>query len=51
MAQFVVIGIDMNAALKMAYALGYRQKAVAEMLTACESGLMAAITERLSNQR
>lgn len=49
MTQFAVVGIDMNAALKMAEALGYDSGATAVLLPACEAGMVSAINARLSS--
>ena len=49
MAQFAVIGIDMNAAIKIGEALGYDATGLAELLPACENGMMAAMNEKIGN--
>jgi len=49
MAQFAVIGIDMTAALKIAEALNIDPTSTAELLPACESGMVSAINEKLSS--
>lgn len=47
-AQFVAVGIDMNAALQIAQARGYEISSVADLMPACESGMVTAINEKLS---
>jgi len=49
MAQFAVIGLDMNAAIKIGEALGYDATGLAELLPACENGMMAAMNEKIGN--
>lgn len=49
MAQFVVIGIDMNAALKIAEALGHEVTAVTELALACETGMVATMNEKIKS--
>ncbi len=46
--QFAVVGIDMNAALKIGTAFGYDQVSLAELLPACEAGIVAAINKKIS---
>jgi hypothetical protein len=48
MAQFAVIGIDMNAALKIAEALCIDPISIAELLPACESGMVSAINAKVN---
>lgn len=48
-AQLAVIGIDMNAALKIAETLGHEVAAVADLLPACEAGMTAAMNEKIGN--
>lgn len=47
-AQLAVIGIDMNAALKIAETLGHEVTAVADLLPACESGMVSAINAKVN---
>jgi len=47
MAQFVVIGIDVSAALKIAETLGYDLAGVSELLSGCEVGMVAALNDKL----
>ncbi|MDD3030509.1 MAG: hypothetical protein PHS57_09620 [Alphaproteobacteria bacterium] len=47
-AQFVVLGIDMNAALKIAETLGHEAATVADLLPACESGMVTAINAKVN---
>lgn len=49
MAQFAVIGLDMNAAIKIGEALGYDPTGLAELLPACEAGMTAAMNEKIGN--
>ena len=42
-----VIGLDLGACLSIGLALGYDATALAELLPAAESGLIAALNERL----
>ena len=42
-----VIGLDLGTCLAIGLALGYDATALAELLPACESGLIAALNERL----
>ena len=49
-SQTVVIGMDFNAYLKMADALGYSCQSSAELLTACEAGTVAALNEKILNE-
>jgi hypothetical protein len=44
----IVIGIDLTAALAIGNALGHDVHALAELLSAAEAGLVAAINSRLS---
>lgn len=46
--QLAVIGLDMNAALKIAETLGHEVSAVAELLPACESGMVSAINTKVN---
>ena len=46
-AQLAVIGIDMNAAIKLAEVLMYDIASAAELLPACESGMITAINEKI----
>lgn len=46
-SQTVVIGMDFNAYLKMADALGYGCQSSAELLTACEVGIVEALNEKI----
>ena len=48
MSQFVVIGLDMNAAIKIGEALGYDATGLAELLPACESGMVSAINAKVN---
>ena len=48
MTQMVVIGLDFTAAMKLAEAIGHDLTAVANLLPACEDGMVAAINEKLS---
>ncbi len=48
-SQTVVIGMDFNAYLKMADALGYSCQSSAELLTACEAGIVGALNEKIGN--
>lgn len=48
MAQFAVIGIDMNAALKIAEALNIDPTGTAELLPSCESGMVSAINTKIN---
>ena len=48
MAQFAVIGIDMNAALKIAEALNIDSTSTAELLPSCESGMVSAINAKIN---
>ena len=48
MTQMAVIGMDFGAALKLAEATGHDLTAVAQLLPACEDGMVAAINEKLS---
>ena len=50
-AQLAIIGVDMNAALKIAETLGHEVAAVAELLPACESGMVSAINEKIQTNR
>ncbi|QQR70112.1 MAG: hypothetical protein IPI58_04775 [Alphaproteobacteria bacterium] len=47
-AQLAVIGIDMNAALKIAETLGHEVAAVADLLPACEAGMVSAINAKVN---
>jgi hypothetical protein len=47
-AQLAVIGIDMNAALKIAEALGYDVTGVTDLLPACEAGMVSAINVKVN---
>lgn len=47
MCQFAVVGIDMNAALKMAELLGYDVACISELLLGCETGMVAALNEKI----
>jgi len=47
-AQIAVVGIDMNAALKIADALGHDVSGVAELLPACETGMVSAINAKVN---
>ena len=47
-AQLAVIGIDMNAALKIAETLGHKVAAVADLLLACEAGMVSAINAKVN---
>ena len=49
MTQFLVIGLDINAAMKIAEALGYHSTASANLLPACEDGIIAALNTRNSH--
>jgi hypothetical protein len=46
--QLAVIGIDMNAALKIAETLGHEAATVADLLPACESGMVTAINAKVN---
>jgi len=48
MSQFIVVGIDMTAALKLAEALGYDLSGIAELLPACEAGMVSAINTKVN---
>ncbi len=48
MAQFAVIGIDMTAALKITEALCIDPIGIAELLPACESGMISAINAKVN---
>ncbi len=48
MTQLAVIGIDLAAAMQLASALGHDLTAAANLLPACEDGMVAAINEKLS---
>ncbi len=47
-AQFAVIGIDMNAALKIGEAFGYDLIGLGELLPSCESGMVSAINAKVN---
>ncbi|MGE0108146.1 MAG: hypothetical protein AB7S81_00035 [Bdellovibrionales bacterium] len=47
-AGFGVMGIDMDAAMKVGEALGYDSHALAELLPSCESGLVTAINQKVN---
>lgn len=47
-SQTTVIGMDFDAYLKMAEALGYSCQSSAELLAACETGVVTAINERIA---
>ena len=42
--------MDFNAYLKMAEALGYSCQSSAELLTACETGVVSGINEKIVNE-
>jgi len=46
-AQIAIVGIDLNAALRVAEALSYDKTAAAELLAASESGIIWAINKQL----
>jgi hypothetical protein len=48
--QTTVIGMDFNAYLKMAEALGYSCQAAAELLPACEAGAVDALNEKILSE-
>ncbi|MDD3183407.1 MAG: hypothetical protein PHD48_11485 [Alphaproteobacteria bacterium] len=48
MTQFVVLGLDIGAAIKMGEALGYDATALAELLPFCESGMVSAINAKVN---
>ena len=48
MTQFIVIGLDMGAAIKIGEALGYDVPALAELLPSCESGMVSAINAKVN---
>jgi len=48
--QTTVIGMDFNAYLKMAEALGYSCQSSAELLTACETGVVTALNEKILSE-
>lgn len=48
MTKFVVIGLDMGAALKIGEALGYDRTGLAEFLPSCESGMVSAINAKVN---
>ena len=47
-AQFAIVGIDMNAALKIAETLGHETVCIAELLPSCESGMVSAINVKVN---
>lgn len=47
--QFAVVGIDMNAAIQLAEALGYDKTSIGELFFACENGIIAAINQKYYN--
>lgn len=47
MAQWTVVGLDMNAVIKIGEALGYDATGLAELLPACEAGMTAAMNEKI----
>ncbi len=47
-AQIIILGLDMNAALKIADALGHDASSMAELLPACESGMVSAINAKVN---
>lgn len=47
MAQWTVVGFDMIAAIKVGEALGYDATGLAELLLACEAGVVAALNEKI----
>ncbi len=47
-AQLAVIGVDMNAALKIAEALGHDVTGVTDLLSACEAGMVSAINAKVN---
>ncbi|MFH1158918.1 MAG: hypothetical protein V1721_08620 [Pseudomonadota bacterium] len=42
--------MDFNAYLKMAEALGYSCQSAAELLTACETGVVTALNEKILSE-
>ncbi|MFA5040976.1 MAG: hypothetical protein WC464_05030 [Bdellovibrionales bacterium] len=50
MAQFAVIGIDMNAALKIAEELGYDKTSATTLLLACECGIVSSVNQKNTEQ-
>ena len=48
MTQLAVIGMDFCAALELVKATGYDPTAAANLLPACEDGMVGAINEKLS---
>lgn len=49
-SQMVATGLDFMSVMRMASALGYDETATAELLPSIESGLTAAINEKISNE-
>ncbi len=47
-AQLAVIGIDMNAAIRIGESLGYDPTGLVELLPACESGMVSAINAKVN---
>lgn len=46
-AQFAVIGLNMNATIKIGETLGYDATSLAELLPACEAGMVATMNEKI----
>ncbi len=47
-AQLAVIGVDMNAAIRIGESLGYNPTGLVELLPACESGMVSAINAKVN---
>ncbi|MDD3370767.1 MAG: hypothetical protein PHE27_02955 [Alphaproteobacteria bacterium] len=50
MAHVAAVGIDMAAAFQIGNALGYDLVGLAELLPACEGGMVSAINEKISDK-
>ncbi|HAX90859.1 MAG TPA: hypothetical protein DCY07_01435 [Rhodospirillaceae bacterium] len=49
-AQFAIVGIDMNAALKIAEMFGYDTIAHTELLFSFEKGMVSSVNEALAQK-
>ena len=49
-SEMVATGLDFMSVMRMSSALGYDETATAELLSSIESGLTAAINEKISNE-